>query len=75
MSEQLSIFDSDNKSPVMTNKEKYKEVFGFYPDENSCFIDCKCNECKYRKYDDDCCCTFWDSEYKGVTNGTEDADQ
>ena len=47
----------------MTNEEKFKEVFGFYPDYRGCLIPAKvcheqgdCDECVFEKW--------WDKEYK-----------
>lgn len=49
---------------IMTNAEKFKEVFGFIPSNTSCPVDddrCdECDECTKCKYDD-----FWDKEYTG----------
>lgn len=53
----------------MTNAEKYKEVFGFPPDEGKCPTEscdfCPCNfngefYCKMHNW--------WDEEYKEVVN-------
>ena len=46
----------------MTNKEKFKEVFGFTPDERVCVATpkvCLGNECEVCPFDD-----FWNKEYK-----------
>jgi hypothetical protein len=49
----------------MTNAEKFKEVFGFYPDVDACVMIEPCPCCKY---DDcispDCANNFWNDEYK-----------
>lgn len=53
--------------PVMTNADKFKEVFGFTPDGEYCPKECPengCINCDYRY--------FWNQEYKeskGETNG------
>lgn len=56
----------------MTNAEKYKEVFGFRPDLccptlNCC--DCPLNERCFNT-DGENALTWWNSEYKEVTNGS-----
>lgn len=48
--------------PIKTNADKFKELFGFIPDGDSCVRACRnlgmhgCNGCEY----DD----FWNQEYK-----------
>lgn len=52
----------------MTNAEKFKEVFGFYPDVDSCVMINPCCTCKYEDFNDlqsDCANKFWNDEYKG----------
>ena len=60
----------------MTNAEKYEEVFGMEVNQMSCPTK-YCEDCPLHTPMDVCkpFNEFWDSEYKGVTNGTEDADQ
>ena len=57
----------------MTNAEKYKEVFGFEPDFNSCMAD-ECYICPLRK--NGCISTgtvvWWNSEYKEMKGGAEE---
>ena len=52
----------------MTNREKFKEVFGFYPDVASCVVPRKICAIEIKKGNDDCYnCPFdewWDKEYK-----------
>ena len=52
----------------MTNAEKYKEVFGFPPDLDTCPTECKF--CPIRQQGINCiqsigsCGNWWNSEYK-----------
>ena len=47
----------------MTNKEKFKEVFGFTPRTDTC--DLSPNICNHQKTCDDCPFKdFWDKEYR-----------
>ncbi len=54
--------------PVITNKDKFKEVFGVEPDDDSCPP--VSNICGVAKYLSDCnaCRRWWDEEYKGDQN-------
>lgn len=52
----------------MTNREKYKEIFGEEPDLTACPTN-DCKKCPRRIGDDDCkdfytTETWWDEEYK-----------
>ena len=62
--DQKSFFESDDK--VMSNAEKFEEVFGFKPDNNSCpYSSSHCEECKYDDHETlGCCEKFWNAEYK-----------
>ena len=51
----------------MTNYEKYKEVFGFYPDKASCPAE-TCDICPGHVEECLCNCKFWDDEYKEPIN-------
>ena len=55
----------------MNNAEKYKEVFGFPPDQGNCptewCSDCPINPCRDNEYNR--VSNWWDEEYKGVNNG------
>lgn len=50
------------ENPIMTNEDKFKEVFGFIPDKGYCPHDCTligdpaCDDCEYKN--------FWMNEYK-----------
>lgn len=53
----------------MTNREKYQEVFGIYPDTTNCPASiCMNCPCSSNKENDVCevtnCRTWWESEYK-----------
>ena len=60
----------------MTNSEKFKEVFGFYPDVVSCVL--PSNICKTQK-DNACCnCLFdewWSNQYKECFELKEEYEQ
>ena len=51
----------------MTNAEKYKEVFGFFPDLECCPTK-NCSECPSYAYNPNCNNSWWLEEYKGVYN-------
>ena len=58
----------------MTNAEKYEEVFGFPPVKHNCITIKNCCECPLNNERKNRCLLgdridWWDSEYKGVTNG------
>lgn len=51
----------------MTNAEKFKEVFGVEPDEESMAIACPIDkDCKFQSEMGSCHCEdWWQEEYKG----------
>ena len=54
----------------MTNKEKFKEVFGLEIDDSDCgFFDCsgfECKDCPLKDPKD-----WWNSEYRRVEDGKD----
>ena len=50
---------------MMTNAQKYEEVFGF-PPEKACPTEC-CSDCPLHEEKDCHCEEWWDSEYEEVT--------
>lgn len=55
------------ENPIVTNADKFKEVFGFEPlPIQSCVNSQKCENCEYY-CDYDAINCFWDKEYKGQT--------
>lgn len=53
--------------PVKTNAEKFKEVFGIEPSNQTCVNDIDCENCEYYIPDDKECRVqekFWNAEYK-----------
>lgn len=51
----------------MTNAEKYKEVFGFFPDLDCCPTKL-CSLCPAYENQPNCESKWWLEEYKEVTN-------
>lgn len=57
------------ENPIVTNADKFREVFGFEPlPIQSCVNSQKCENCEYY-CDYDAINCFWDKEYKGQTIG------
>ena len=49
--------------PVVTNRDKFEEVFGFAPNTEGCLLR-GCTGCKYNDIEY-CGQAWWDDEYKG----------
>ena len=53
----------------MTNRQKYKETFGFNPPEFGCLSNKECDKCPVEKTEDGWCpptkrAKWWDSDYR-----------
>lgn len=62
------------KHPIVTNADKFKEVFGLdMAPIHSCVSSKSCEDCEYT-YDGKCAVSklFWNAEYKGKTEGCEE---
>ena len=61
--------------PIVTNAEKFKEVFGREPDTQACVTPpIRCEDCEYYIPDDTECrvqAKFWYAEYKEPKEGDE----
>lgn len=58
--------------PIVTNAEKFKEVFGFEPFTNNCINgEVKCDKCECYDYGVCNASRFWDAEYMPPTKEGE----
>ena len=56
--------------PITTNAQKFKEVFGFVPDDGACVFLFPCSQCSYPN-DGLCTKRFWTAEYKAPEDRNE----
>lgn len=62
------------ENPIVTNSDKFKEVFGFEPTPIYCVNNnVKCEDCEYFDYNNGLCdvSIFWGAEYKPTKEGEE----
>ena len=60
--------------PIVTNTDKFREVFGTEPSKQTCFNHIDCENCEYYIPDDKECgvqAKFWNAEYKPTKEGEE----